>query len=349
MMNVALVTNFWVAFLASAILAKPVLNWIRKVNSRQTVSAHAPEAHQAKQGTPTMGGIIVAKGVNVALIVSWMMHPEAGWLHAGALFMFIGFTLIGFVDDFIVPRMMPGKRGLGWKQKFIMQVVLGCVGAFLLSGAKFDVTTAVVAFGIVFYSNAYNFSDGLDGLAGTILLGLGAGLVGLDLIAGRTLEAAVFAVPLLGAIIPFLFVNAPPAKVFMGDVGSLPIGALIGAGISRLAMNADTVRPQTLLFVNAPRKYHYYYFDTSHGIAGPVVWGAVAALSIVMFAELIPVPLQILSVKLRKKKLFPFTPIHHAFEKAGWAETRVMFAFALTQVLCSAAAIGILLCGIGVV
>ena len=304
----SLTVAFWVAFGVAAILAKPILSTFLSLNSRQTVSAYAPEGHQKKQGTPTMGGLIVVAGALAAMLVS-------GSRDLASIVLLIGFALIGFVDDFVVPRRFVGKRGLGWRQKILMQLAVA-VGAALLTRTNIA-GIGLIVFLVLFFSNAYNFSDGIDALAGTLLLGLGGGLLAMGFFSGMPLAWLVPLAALLGGIVPFLYVNAPPARVFMGDVGSLPIGAVLGYVVARFALGANG--PEGHFWINA----------------GPLL-----TISLVMVVELVPQPLQILSVKLRKKRIFPYTPIHGAFEKAGWPETRVMFLFALTQLLLSVLAIG---------
>ena len=314
-----LTVAFWTAFAVSALVAKPLLATLLSLNSRQTVSAYAPEAHQKKQGTPTMGGLMIVAGALAAMLFG-------GVRDLAAIALLAGFALIGFVDDFVVPRRFVGKRGLGWKQKILMQAAVA-VGAALLARSTLA-GAGLIVFLVLFYSNAYNFSDGIDALAGTILLGLGGGLLALGLLAGAPLEWLVPLVALVAAVVPFLFLNAPPARVFMGDVGSLPIGAVLGYEVARLGT----------WFV---REGYGYESAALVRVSPP----ALVAISLLMVAELVPVPLQILSVKLRKKRLFPYTPIHHAFEKAGWPETRVMFHFALVQLLLAVLAVGIAMGG----
>lgn len=301
---------FWTALAVSAILAKPVLATLLRLNSRQTVSTHAPEGHQKKQGTPTMGGIVVVMGALAAMLVT-------GYRDYAAVVLLIGFAAVGFIDDFVVPRRFVGKRGLGWKQKILMQFAVA-VGAALLARTN-PLGVGVIVFLVLFFSNAYNFADGLDGLAGTLLLGLAGGLLVLGYLGDMRIVWIVPLVALLGGIVPFLFLNAPPAKVFMGDVGSLPIGAVLGYVVAEFALG----------------------YRGSDGRLATVGVVPLLVIGLMMAAELIPVPLQILSVKLRKKRLFPYTPIHHAFEKAGWPETRVVFHFALVQLLLAALAIGL--------
>lgn len=302
--------GFWIAFAIAAIASFPILKALIATKSRQTVSQFAPEGHQQKQGTPTMGGLIILAGFLGAVP---FVAKDAQTLPVVALVAL--FAIIGFVDDYVVPKMMPGKRGLGWKQKILMQVVAAVVPLMWLGNLEF-IGIALGTFFILFFANAYNFSDGLDGLAGTILIGLIVGLLGFQAVDGKG-ATDVLTFVLLGALLPFLYWNAPKAKVFMGDVGSLGIGALLGYCA-----------------------FQHLVFESGTSV-GSI--GALLVWSFVMIAELVPVPLQIASVKLRKKKLFPYTPIHHAFEKAGWPETRVVFVFAIVQLLCSVAAITILM------
>ncbi len=322
-----LLTNFWIALITSVLLVKPIMWWLNRVKSRQNVSVHAPEGHQVKQGTPTMGGIIIVKAVTIAMLIAWFRDPGSGRMNLTGLILMVGFGLIGFVDDFVVPRIWKDKRGLGWKQKFGMQVVIAILAVLTFTGGRIDSVAAFYTFTILFFSNAYNFSDGLDGLAGSLLVILGAGIVALDLLSGTDLISVYWVVPMIGASIPFLFLNAPPARVFMGDVGSLPIGAVLGASVAVL------VAPPAAQTAASP-------WPVRTELIVPIL-----VVSFMMIAELVPVPLQILSVKLRRKKLFPFTPIHHAFERAGWKETRVVWTFALWQLLLTVAAVTIYMCG----
>jgi phospho-N-acetylmuramoyl-pentapeptide-transferase len=152
-------------------------------------------------------------------------------------------------------------------------------------------------------------------------------------------EPAIIAAALMGAVIPFLFLNAPPAKVFMGDVGSLPVGAVLGLGVaSILSPRFEALSVNTDPFASNLDKW------ISHQTIEGTIWRTemmipLSILCLLMVVELVPVPTQIFWVKVFKKRLFPFTPIHHAFEKAGWPETRVVWTFALSQLVLVALAI----------
>lgn len=285
---------------ASAVAAPFVMKALIAAKSRQTISAHIQE-HAHKQGTPTMGGIIALVGILAGFGVGWTEELVA------PLVLLIGFAIVGFADDYIVPKMMPGKRGLGWMPKLGLEVGASIAAAWL-TGWKEPLQIGAFVFLILFLSNAYNFADGLDSLAGGLGMILCAGLAAAFPSPAMVLVGAVMFV----AFIPFLFYNAPPARVFMGDVGALPLGALIGwmvavallPTVSEAFLNVGAILPMTLILL-------------------------------VMLAEIVPVPLQIASVKLRKKRLFNFkTPIHHAFQEKGWPETRIVWMFHLVQLSC---------------
>jgi phospho-N-acetylmuramoyl-pentapeptide-transferase len=320
-----LLTPFWIAFGVSALLAWPIYRLLLRLRSRQTIDAFAPESHQVKQGTPTMGGLIIAAGFVAAVAAAQLFPPAEVWgtpanrILPQALLVFLGFAIIGFLDDFVVPR-ATGKRGLGWKQKILLEIGVAGVAVWLLYGTL-GLPFWVALFLVLFVSNAYNFSDGLDGLAGSLLLGLVAGLLALVQADAMFLpESAVILTALLGAVLPFLILNAPPAKVFMGDVGSLPIGAVIGLVVAATFMPAWP--PEYV----GTGKYPLVRWD----LALPLL-----LIGFVMIAELVPVPLQVFWYKLTKRRLFPMTPIHHTFEKIGWPETRVVWIFAIVQLLLS--------------
>ncbi|MHB8637336.1 MAG: MraY family glycosyltransferase [Fimbriimonadaceae bacterium] len=323
---------FWLGLALSSILAYPIFCILIKLNSRQKVSEYAPESHQAKQGTPTMGGLIFVIPVVLAGLWMWLQLPprptvfytsslpspehayrEGSWL--AIVFLFLSFALIGFVDDFVVPRLLPAKRGLGWRQKLGLQLIVAIAYTVATNrGTYLPRTVEVIA--ILACANAYNFADGLDGLASSIGLLLVPGLI----VLGGKPEFPLFLELLAGAMLPFAFLNAPKAKVFMGDVGSLAFGSAIGAAVAGP------------LFAIPSQ---------------PVTFGlGVVVLLLVLIAELFPVPLQIFWVKVFKRRLFPFTPIHHAFEKAGWQETRVVALFAFAQLVCTLGCISLVRTGL---
>jgi phospho-N-acetylmuramoyl-pentapeptide-transferase len=297
--------SFFISLLVSGVLAPIIFRLLLRTNSRQTISEHVQE-HAHKQGTPTMGGLIILAGFFAGSMYTMGRQAIVPLLLTAA------YALIGFVDDFVVPRMMQGKRGLGWKQKLILQIVL--TYGILRVGTADLTLIGLGIFLVLFFSNAYNFSDGLDALAGSLGVILATSLGVLSVLSGKVSFTPALMAALVGGFLPFLWFNAPPAKVFMGDVGALPIGALLGYTFLEVPARSVALAPVLLLI-------------------------PLTILAIVMIAELVPVPLQVASVKLRGKRLFPRTPIHHSFQMAGWPETRVVWMFTLVQFVCAVAAV----------
>lgn len=313
-----LLGSFSLSLAASAVASPFILKLLSSIKSRQEISQYVPE-HAKKQGTPTMGGLIVLVGL---LLSGFVFGGADAW---PLMTLVLLFALIGFVDDFVVPRCSPGKRGLGWVPKLLMQFSAAALSVGWHWSQSPGLSLAVCAgmvFWVVAVANAYNFADGLDGLAGTIGLILAVTVAMLGLGGGLQL-LAVAMIGLAGAIVPFLFINAPPAKVFMGDVGSLPIGAALAFGLATFGFRGAIGQlPGQTAELLTP------------GYQNPMVFILVLfLLHLVLLAELIPVPLQIISVKLFKKRIFPKTPIHHAFEVAGWPETKIVALFGLAQLV----------------
>lgn len=238
-----------------------------------------------------MGGLFVLIAIAAVLFCFPIEHRSL------LLIILFGFGTIGFLDDFVVPR-ITGKRGLGWIPKLVLEVAVACA-VFIVMPFGFE--SCAAAFLILASANAVNFADGLDALAACLL---GIALTPFLLYFG--LQSSVLVLGILGALIPFLFLNAPPAKLFMGDTGALPLGALFG-----------------FIFATSP-------WQTS-------LWPWVAGSIIIL--ELCLVPIQLAAVKLLKRKVFPATPIHHAFEVRGWPESRVLWLFVISQIVVSVLAI----------
>ena len=301
MMQVMLVTA-----LLTAIIGWPVLLLLRRLGVSQTISEYVPE-HRGKQGTPTAGGLMML----LASLAVWGLAVRTGdWEprppdYAVLWFTLIGgFALIGLLDDVVLPRLTK-KRGLGWIPKLVLQfaVAVPVCAAYLQSrgGTSWLVGTDLAAvpaaaFIVVGVANAVNFTDGMDGLAAGVMV---LASIGLFMGGGNAFFCAV----LVGCALGFLVYNAPPARLFMGDTGSLMLGA--GFGFALLA------QPQATSWL-------------------------LLLLSVFM-VELVPVPLQILWVKLFKRRLFLRTPIHHAFQYAGVPERRVVAGFLVVQAACTLA------------
>ena len=294
-------------FLSSALLGLFLVPILRKFRVGQKISIFVGEAHRKKEGTPTMGGlifIIPTVLVTLALIFTGKVSYTSNL--GIVLLVFIGYSLIGFLDDYLSIR-KADNEGLTTYQKLFLQVLIA-IGFFYIYMRSGGQTSWVVGtlhidlelgwlyglailFVLVGASNAVNLTDGLDGLAG--------GLAAIALIAYSLIsltvgfqEIGLFSLILVGSIVGFLIYNTHPAKIFMGDTGSLALGAAMGA-IAIL-----THRELTLLVV-----------------AG------------IFIIETLSVILQTFWVIVFHKKLFLMTPVHHHFEKLGWEETDIVKLF----------------------
>ncbi|MFC3798172.1 phospho-N-acetylmuramoyl-pentapeptide-transferase [Cohnella sp. GCM10012308] len=305
-----------VSFLLAVLLGPLCIPMLRRLKFGQQVRDDGPQSHLKKTGTPTMGGIIIL----LAMTVAFLKFSDRGWPFWALLVASLGFGLVGFLDDFIKIAM---KRSLGLtaKQKLFGQLVVSIAFCFIIH--RMDLSTAVGVPGtnwsldlgwayyilvvIIFFAatNAVNFTDGLDGLlSGTSALAFGAfAIVALE---ATQQQSAIFSAAVVGAVLGFLVYNAHPAKVFMGDSGSLGLGGGIGAV-------AILTKTELLL----------------------IVIGGVFVL------EMLSVIIQVGSFKTRGKRVFKMSPIHHHFELTGWSEWRVVTTFWLAGLFF--AAIGLIL------
>ena len=323
-----------IGFLVS-LLATPV--WIRFVRRRsmgQHIRSDGPSSHQAKAGTPTMGGVIIV----LAGVIGYLMGhvgTSINFTRAGVLAMSVTVAsgVVGFADDYLAIR-NARNLGLNKRGKLAGQLLIAAVFAvlaiywvktstnlsftrFSLPGWNLSVTGWILlaVFVIVATSNAVNLTDGLDGLAGGSATFAFAVLSIIGYWQFRhfsiyhlhsALDLGLVAVGLVGSCLGFLWWNAAPARIMMGDTGSLAIGT--GLGALSLLMNLD------LLLV---------------------------ILGGLFVAETASVILQVLSFRLFGRRIFRMAPFHHHFELRGWPETTVIIRFWILSGLCSALALGI--------
>lgn len=305
----------FVIALAAGPLIIPIL---RRMKFGQSIRQEGPQRHYAKAGTPTMGGVIILAALTVPALLYGGGNPEV-WL---ALFVTLGHGLIGFIDDFIKVVL---KRNLGLKarQKLLGQIVMALALAYIatqyfgigtdlwipLLGINLDLGPLyyVLIFAVlVGTTNAVNLTDGLDGLAaGTTTVAAIAYIM--IAMAFAKVQLAIFCAAMAGACLGFLRYNAHPAKVFMGDTGSLALG---GA----LASVAVMTKTELLL----------------------VIVGGVFVL------ETLSVIIQVISFKTTGRRVFRMSPIHHHFELLGWSENKVVTVFWLVGALFAVTAIAIL-------
>ena len=305
----------------SLLLGIAVIPMLRRLKFGQEIREEGPAWHAAKSGTPTMGGIIFIVSIAVMLIVSVIIgmvfdFPFGNLIDLLLVFLLsLAFGVIGFIDDYIK---VVKKRNLGLTaaQKFSLQFLVALVFATLVAvgggtGTVIDLPFTridldlgwfyipFVIFVMLATVNSVNLTDGLDGLATSITIVVAIFyLIMSDILSNSAM--ALFSATVIGALLGFLFYNWKPAKVFMGDTGSL----FLGGAVCGLAIMLK--QPITLLIVG-----FVYVIET---------------LSVIM---------QVTSYKLTRKRIFKMSPIHHHFEMCGWSEVQIVCVFtAVTAVLC---------------
>lgn len=312
--------------LLSLLLGPSFIRAARRLSIGQTIREEGPERHRSKAGTPTMGGLLILTAVIVPTLLWSDLSNVYVWLAIGTT---IGLGAVGFADDLLKVRRRH-NRGLSMRTKFALQLVVGAaLGAGLVSFTPLDANlsfpffkTLVLELGVFYIpfvavliagsSNAVNLTDGLDGLAIGATLVAAATYAVFVYIAGNSIaagylqvsyvpgagEVAIICSALVGASLGFLWFNAHPAQVFMGDVGSLAIGGTIGA--------VAVLSKQELLLVL---------------VGGLFV---LEALSVIV---------QVASFKMTGRRVLRMAPLHHHFELRGWSENQVIVRFWILAVL----------------
>ena len=307
MMEQVIFFTILTGFLITVLLSPVFIPFLRRLKFGQSIREEGPQSHQKKTGTPTMGGIVILLSITLATLIMVTKYSDVTTNIFLLLFVTLGFGLLGFLDDFIKVVM---KRNLGLTslQKLIGQIVIAVIFYFVykntagftpdiaIPGTDLAINVGwfyvfIIIFWQVGFSNAVNLTDGLDGLvSGTAAIAFGAFAV----LAWNfsQYDVAIFCVAVVGAVLGFLVFNAHPAKVFMGDTGSLALG---GA----LATVALLTSLELLL----------------------VIIGGVFVI------ETLSVILQVASFKTRGKRIFKMSPLHHHYELSGWSEWRVVVTF----------------------
>lgn len=318
------------SLLISIIMGKKAISWLSQMqHGGQPIRSDGPESHLKKSGTPTMGGLLILGTVLISTLL-WADLTNPYILIA--LFVTYSFGLLGFLDDYRKVKLRNSK-GVSGKVKMLWQLTTGILAAIAISffSEPGQATNLALPFlknnaihlGMIYFffaslvitgtSNAVNLTDGLDGLAAgpiilvTTCLALICYLTGNSVFANylhiyyipQSGELAVFCACIVGATLGFLWYNAPPAQIFMGDVGSLALGGAIGV-ISVIAKHELVLVILGGLFV-------------------------IEALSVII---------QVASFRLRGgKRVFKMAPIHHHYEKLGWSETKVVIRFWIIAII----------------
>jgi len=312
-----------IAFAISAILCPIVIPFLHRLKFGQQVRDDGPQAHLKKQGTPTMGGLMILTSIVITSLFYIRDYPKI----IPVLFVTVGFGIIGFLDDYI-KIVMKRSEGLNPVQKLIGQfVITGIFVYYLLKSGEVG-TEVLIPFtggfeggyfwdlGILFIpfvffvilgtDNGVNFTDGLDGLCTSVTILVATFMTIVALGEGSGISPITGAV--VGSLLGFLLFNVYPAKVFMGDTGSLALGGFVAASAFMMQMP---------LFI-------------------PIV-------GLIYLAEVLSVIMQVGYFKMTGgKRIFKMAPIHHHFELCGWSETRVVAVFSIiTAILCLIAYMGL--------
>lgn len=299
------------SFLLSIIIGLILVPLLKKLKASQSLSIYLSERHKSKSGTPTAGGLIFI--IPTIIITTILVMINKITITHNFLIIIITFTLyavIGFIDDYLI-IIKHNNKGLSENAKLIMQVIVSIIFFYLFMrngnepllwihtlNIKINIGWyygLFILFVLVASSNAVNLTDGLDGLAGGLSV---IALLTFGIITWNTgwLEGyediAIFIFILIGSLLGFLLFNLNPAKIFMGDTGSLSLGALLGS-------LAIITRHELLLII----------------------------IGIVFVLETLSCVIQRIYYKFTKKRIFPMTPIHHTFEKLGWKEIDIVRLF----------------------
>jgi len=295
------------AFLLTLLAGVPYLDFLKKKLYGQFIREEGPASHAKKSGTPTTGGIIIVIPAIIASIVTLVMNRLLNLDTIIVLIPFLLFMLIGFNDDY---KKIANKqnKGLSAREKLLLQTLIALIPALYIA---IHGNTAVSVFGLIkinlgyFYplwavfviigsSNAVNLTDGLDGLAsGTMFIALLA-CAFICAKTGRN-DLAIICMSAAGSSLAFLYYNYNPAKMFMGDTGSIALGGLLG----------------TLAIIGR--------FES---------W--LLIIGVIFIAETLSVIIQVISFKTTGKRVFKMSPIHHHFELCGWNEKRIVHTFWIT-------------------
>ena len=306
------------AFVLSAVIGLPIIKGLKRIRAGQNILEYVVQ-HEAKAGTPTMGGIIFIIPIVIACLIEFTPTSLV------AMSLMIGFGLVGFLDDFIKIKL---SRNLGLKayQKIFAQVGLSAIGAYFVFASKdigagvnipyvgeVDLGWGIIPFVLLIYiatTNSVNLTDGLDGLAGITSVGyfiVFAIILAMSYFDKYSVDAKqgehlfslmVISVVAVGGILGYLIFNTSPAKVFMGDTGSLALGALV-ASVAVMSKN-----PIFLILI---------------GIM--YVWSSISVI------------VQVLCFKVAKKRVFLMAPFHHHLEMKGMSESRIgILYFAITMI-----------------
>lgn len=306
---IMIMVAFLLGLILCLLLGIPYIDFLKKNLFGQYIREEAPEAHAQKAGTPTSGGVFIVGAVLISSLITLMLDKSLDTRAFIILITLFFYTLAGFQDDFLKIKGKANK-GLSAKGKFLRQLAIALLPALFITlghatsiriGYNYFELSWLYPFLAVFlitgFSNAFNLTDGLDGLASSVGIPIFLGCAFLASL-NHSPQVGIIAAATAGALIGFLKYNKPKAQVFMGDTGSLAVGGLLG----------------TLAVVG---KFEFYLLI----MAG------------VLVIETLSVIVQVAVFKRTGKRLFRMAPIHHHFELEGWSEKKIVKNFAMMSLL----------------
>ncbi len=320
------ILSFIVAFGVAAILGQVLIPLLRRLKAGQAIKEDGPTWHMAKQGTPTMGGVMFILAMGVAILAAgWEEIQRGNWNHVYVFLFALVFGIIGMVDDLQKLR-HHANEGLTASQKFLLQLAAAIAFTVLMRGQGYLTANLFIpffnviiplpwvvymvfaAFVMVGTVNAVNLTDGVDGLATGVTIPVALFYMAVSAWFGRN-DLAILAAALVGGLAAFLIYNFHPAKVFMGDTGSLFLGGMV-CGMA-FALDIPLVIP---------------------------------IIGLVYVAEVLSDIIQVAYFKkTHGKRFFRMAPLHHHLELGGWSETKLFCVFSgLTLVLCCLAFLGVM-------
>ena len=305
-----------VAFLLTVLMLPRLINYLHELKFGQAIREEGPQSHMHKKGTPTMGGISFIIAIVISLIVAMFLDSPNIQYYILFIYTTISFSIIGYIDDMLIV-VKKKNDGLAPRKKLMLQILFSVIFYILVTFIYkdvnyihipvFDYNLNISYFYIIFlvfwqtgFSNAVNLTDGLDGLATSVTI-ITTSTFALLAYKENNFPVLVFCLTIVGALVGFLLFNRNPAKIFMGDTGSLALGGILAA------ISVILHKEVAFLFIG-----------------------------LVYILETLSVIIQVAYFKKTGKRIFKMSPLHHHFELSGYGEVKTVYIFVIIAVISSA-------------
>ncbi|WP_281665316.1 phospho-N-acetylmuramoyl-pentapeptide-transferase [Gemella morbillorum] len=305
-----------VAFLLTVVMLPKLIKYLHYLKFGQEIRQEGPQSHIHKKGTPTMGGISFILAIVVALIMAMFFNSENIKYYLLFIYTTVSFAIIGYIDDMLIV-VKKKNDGLSPRKKLLLQIVFSLIFYILVSlvydnvnfieipiiNYQLNISYLYLLFVIFWqtgFSNAVNLTDGLDGLATSVTI-ITTGTFALLAYKENNFPVLVFCLAIVGALLGFLLFNKNPAKIFMGDTGSLALGGILAA--------ISIILHKEIIFL---------------------------FIGLVYILETLSVIIQVAYFKKTGKRIFKMSPLHHHFELTGYGEVKTVYIFVIIAVISSA-------------